>query len=59
MVYRIVCAWCQKEMGEKECPGSMVMKEAITHSICECCKDRVIAEIEQLDKAGGECAMIL
>jgi hypothetical protein len=37
----------------------MVMKEAVTHSICECCKDRVIAEIEQLENGGVECAMIL
>ncbi len=36
MIYRIVCARCQKEMGEKECPGSMIMNDAITHSICEC-----------------------
>ena len=58
MIYRIVCAWCQKEIGQKESPGSMIMKDAITHSICECCKAKVIAEIEQLEKGGGECAMI-
>jgi hypothetical protein len=58
MIYRIVCAWCQKEIGQKECPGSMIMKDAITHSICECCKAKVIVEIEQLKKGGAGCAMI-
>lgn len=59
MIYRVVCAWCLKDMGEKECPGSKVIDKPITHSICECCKAKVMAEIEQSKKGGVGCAMIL
>ena len=59
MIYRIVCAWCGKEMGVKECPGSNDKDGTITHSICEDCKTKAMAEIEQLKKGGAECAMIL
>jgi hypothetical protein len=59
MIYRIVCAWCGKEMGVKECPGSKEMKDPITHSICEGCKAKVMAEIRQSKKEDAGCAMIL
>ncbi len=58
MIYRVVCAWCGKEMGVKEGPGSKDKNRAITHSICEFCKAKAIEEIEQLKKGGSECAMI-
>lgn len=58
MIYRIVCAWCGKDMGVKDCPGSKEMKDPISHSICQACKAKVKAEIEQLKKGGAGCAMI-
>ncbi|WP_435550205.1 hypothetical protein [Desulfobacterium sp. N47] len=50
MIYRIVCAWCGKDIGEKEFPGSNNTDEIITHSICEGCKANTLAEIELLKK---------
>ena len=50
MICRVVCAWCGKEMGVKECPGSKMMKDPITHSICECCKAKTMKDIEQFKK---------
>jgi uncharacterized protein YlaI len=58
MVYQVVCSWCGKHLGEKECPGSKVKDRPITHSICEGCKAKVMAEIEQLKKGDARCAMI-
>jgi len=50
MVYQIVCAWCGKDMGKKEYDSSKIVDNLISHSICECCKVKVLAEIEQLKK---------
>ena len=50
MVYQIVCAWCGKDMGKKEYASSKIMDNPISHSICECCKSKVLAEIEQLKR---------
>ena len=66
MIYRIICAWCGKHLGNKEFPGSKIMAfrsktivdKPITHGICECCKDKVLAEIEQLNEGGARCAKI-
>lgn len=38
---KIVCAWCQKDMGEKE----PLEDTAITHSICDACQQKQINDI--------------
>jgi hypothetical protein len=37
-----VCAWCQKNMGEKEGDGG------VTHGICEDCAAKMEKELEDL-----------
>lgn len=41
---KIICAWCQKDMGEKLGGGS----DLITYSICPDCKEKVGKELEAL-----------
>ena len=43
----VVCAWCKKEMGEKECDS--ITDDRITHSICESCSEEVLKEIEDYE----------
>ena len=50
MRYKIVCAWCGKELGTKKADGSGNHKHNISHSICEDCKAKVMGELEQDDK---------
>lgn len=42
---RIVCAWCGKDVGEKDGKGV----EGISHSICRECLAKLTAKVE-----GGE-----
>ena len=37
---KIVCAWCSRDMGQKDGQG----KEGVSHSIC----DKCVAELEKL-----------
>lgn len=39
---KIVCAWCNKDMGEKPSQQS-----GITHGICESCKQKALKKLEQ------------
>ena len=41
---KIVCAWCEKDMGEKEGEGI----EGISHSVCEECADKLVLEMKGL-----------
>ena len=41
---KIVCAWCGKDMGEKEGEGI----EGISHSVCEECADKLVLEMKKL-----------
>ena len=41
---KIICAWCQKDMGEKLGGES----DLITHSICLDCKEKVGKELKAL-----------
>lgn len=42
---KIICAWCGKDMGEKE-PTQGKWKDEITHGMCEECYKKEIEEIE-------------
>jgi len=47
---KIICAWCQKDLGEKE----PLEDTAITHSICDACQQKQIEEIaKSLGKRKG------
>ena len=35
---KIMCAWCGKDLGEKDGKG----EEGISHSICEKCLDKLV-----------------
>lgn len=45
---KIMCAWCDKEMGEKNGEGL----EGVSHSICGECLDKLEAEVE--NETGAE-----
>ncbi len=40
---KIVCAWCNKDMGEKDGKGI----EGTSHSICQDCLDTILSQEEQ------------
>jgi hypothetical protein len=44
MTYRIVCAWCGKDLGKKEAPSSsdQASEELITHSMCAECFEKIL-----------------
>ena len=44
MTYRIVCAWCGKDLGKKEAPSSsdQTSEEPITHSMCTECFEKIL-----------------
>lgn len=44
---KIVCAWCGKDMGEKDGAGV----EGVSHSICEECLQKAEAEAENRIRA--------
>lgn len=43
---KIVCAWCQKDLGEKDGGG----KEGISHGICTECKDKLQYKSNNLER---------
>ena len=47
---KIVCAWCGKDMGEKEGKGI----EGISHSICDQCADKLVMEMKGMLKDEGD-----
>lgn len=42
---KVVCAWCNKELGEKE----PLEDTSITHSICDECKNKYFKEIKDAE----------
>lgn len=43
MTYRIICAWCRKNLGTKEGPESTnEIKDPITHTICAECFEKAL-----------------
>ena len=44
---KITCAWCGADMGEKEC--SEPDNGLVSHSICEQCRNKAMAELEGQD----------
>ena len=54
MVLKIVCAWCHKDLGTKECEGCNQDEPRITHGICEECQRKVMAEIENYKTQNNE-----
>lgn len=47
---KIVCAWCGKDMGEKDGEGI----EGISHGVCEECLSKLDVEAENKTGAGDE-----
>jgi len=45
---KVVCAWCDKEIGEKNGGGI----EGVSHGICEVCSKKL--EAEARDRISGE-----
>ena len=45
---KIVCAWCAKELGEKD--GGDV--DDVSHGICEECLHKQLEALERLKKGG-------
>lgn len=41
---KIICAWCEKDMGEKESLGS---ESTISHGICEECAKKVMDDLHK------------
>jgi len=39
---KIVCAWCGKDMGEKDSKGV----DGVTHSICKECSAKLMTKVE-------------
>lgn len=46
---QIVCAWCEKEMGEKE----PLRDPSVTHGICDLCQVGIANEVKELEKRRG------
>ena len=45
MKVKVICAWCTKTMEIKELVGESSMN-AVTHGICEKCKDKALEEFQ-------------
>ena len=48
MYLKVICAWCGKFIGIKECKGSAVNTLPISHSICPACSRKLEEEMEEL-----------
>ena len=48
MEMKVICAWCLKPLGHKECRESKLagIQCPVSHGICDECKKKVLAEIE-------------
>ena len=48
MKMKVICAWCLKPLGQKECrePKLTDARFFVSHGICDECKRKVLAEIE-------------
>ena len=49
MEMKVICAWCLKDMGTKECLNTSLAEgeETVSHGLCPECKVKVMAEIER------------
>ena len=47
---KIVCAWCGKDMGEKDGKGI----EGISHSICPKCLVKLLVKVESKSSTRGD-----
>ena len=47
MQVKVICAWCLKPLGQKECRESKLTDTQlfVSHSICDECKAKVLATI--------------
>ena len=44
MKIKVICAWCTKTIEAKELDGES-SEGAVTHGICQSCKDKALAEL--------------
>lgn len=51
MKIEIICSWCDRSMGSKDCevPDPAEILHPITHGICPECFKKEMAEIDALD----------
>ena len=49
MKLTIVCSWCSKTLGEKDCEYLDENFPRITHSICQICTAKVLEDLKQTD----------
>ena len=61
MVYQIKCAWCGKNIAEKEAPASAMAlalqaqgTQIVSHGICKACKNQILDEIRSNDKGEND-----
>ena len=47
---KIVCAWCRKDMGEKDGEGV----NGVSHSICQECLAKLLAKVESKSSTGDD-----
>ena len=40
---KVICSWCQRELGEKEPKED----KCISHTICEECIEKLLAELKE------------
>jgi hypothetical protein len=48
---KIICAWCQCHLGNKEVNQLPQDRPVITHSICPECRKRVFGEFETTEQS--------
>ena len=48
MYLKVVCAWCERDMGIREIPDKDMPSLPITHSICPKCKAALEEENKRL-----------
>jgi hypothetical protein len=48
MKIKIVCAWCQRVLGSRECECQYpAIDPVVSHGICPECKEKVLASMEK------------
>ena len=53
MNLKVICAWCTKKMEVKEIDGES-SESAMSHGICEPCKDKELEEIRKEEAQNQE-----
>ena len=49
MKLTIICSWCSRIIGEKECDVLDESLPRITHSICQVCSAKVLEDLKKSD----------